>query len=299
MRRLLGALTRLLVSVWGRRAPKSVSGHVALMRRSWEDLSESLGFGSISFLNSPDQEWDREEFLRVGARFVDRMTGRFEEYAPGADFASSSILEIGCGVGRFLLPLSERFREVTGVDISAKMLQKAESLVGSRQNVSLRLNNGLDLSEFPENSFDFCVCAGVFHHITSVKVIQSYVGEGLRVVRPGGMFLFQFMGSRTQQATGTVHTGAKVTARALDQALTGKSYRIREISSDPVDRNATLVIVLEKTQTPVQDVERLFVRQKVVTKAWLAGVYDDVSTPVMDQRVAPGKTAARLTFFDD
>lgn len=277
--------------------PKSVGGHVALMHRSWEALSDSLGFGSISFLNDPDREWDRDEFLRVGSRFVDRMTVRFEEHAPGVDLSSCSILEIGCGVGRFLLPLSDRFRAVTGVDISAKMLHKAGVLTAGRPNVSLRLNNGLDLSEFPDDSFDFCVCAGVFHHITSIQVIQSYVREGLRVVRPGGMFLFQFMGSRTLEATGSVSTGAKITARALDQALSGKNYRVREVSNDPVDKNATLVIVIEKA--PAAEADRLFVRQKIVTKPWLSGVYDDVTTPVMDQRVAPGKTAARLTFFDD
>jgi SAM-dependent methyltransferase len=298
MRRLLQWLARLRMALRGG-APKSVDGHVALMRRSWEELSDSLGFGSISFLKRRDAQWDREEFLRVGTRFVERMTSRFEEYSPGVDLSRCKVLEIGCGVGRFLVPLSQRFAEVTGVDISPKMLDKARALVAGRPNVVLRLNNGLDLSEFADGTFDFCVCAGVFHHITSLEVIQSYVREGLRVVRPGGMFLFQFMGSRLLEATDTVNTGAKVTARALDRALESAAYRIREVSNDPTDRNTSLVVVIEKTASPVDDAQRLFVRQRLVSKPWLAGVYDDVKTPVEDQGVAPGRQAARLTFFDD
>ena len=294
---LLSALRWLSTAVRGG-VPKSVGEHVALMRRSWEGMSDALGFGSISFLDKPEQQWDRDEFLRVGERFVERMTERFGQHAPATGLARCSVLEIGCGLGRFLLPLSHRFGQVTGVDISPKMLEKARSLVGDRPNVLLRLNNGLDLGDLADDSFDFCICAGVFHHITSIEVIQSYVREGLRVVRPGGMFLFQFMGSRTRDASGTVSDGVKITARSLDSALTGKNYRIREISNDPTDRNATLVVVIEKTQTPVADRERLFVRQQIVQKRWLSGVYDDVKTPVMDQRVPPGKKAARLTFFD-
>jgi ubiquinone/menaquinone biosynthesis C-methylase UbiE len=38
-------------------------------------------------------------------------------------------LEIGCGMGRICLALSERFDQVVGYDISTEMLRKARELV--------------------------------------------------------------------------------------------------------------------------------------------------------------------------
>ena len=263
-------------------------------------MSESLNFGSISFLSARGARWDEEEFFRVGERFVERMITRFKEYRPDAVLERGRVLEIGCGVGRFLRPLSRHFAQVTGVDISPKMLATARGILKDTSNVTLLPNNGLDLAGIEDNSFDYCVCAGVFQHITSIEVILNYISEGLRVIRPDGLFLFQFRGASEVVVSGDVLTGAKVTARAIDQALASRHYRIRELSNDPVDKNATLVVVLEKT-TPEQVVpedQHLFARQRIEHKQWLSGVYEDIRTPVVNQRVGENETPSRLAFFD-
>ena len=94
---------------------------------------------------------------------------------------------------------------------------------------------------------DFVVCAGVFQHITALPVICSYVREGLRVARPGGLVLFQFEGTRTSEV-GLGQVGARITASALDRALTDDLFRIREISSDSRDPVRNVVCVVERTE---------------------------------------------------
>ncbi len=63
------------------------------------------------------------------------------------------------------------------------------------------------------------------------------------MLKPGGIFLFQFEGNRTAEQ-GQGQTGAKITAAKLDAALTNAAFRIRELSLDPTDSVRNIVIVI-------------------------------------------------------
>lgn len=282
------------------RVPKSIPEHLKLMKESWEGLSASLDLGAVSFLKERNDRWDEEEFFLVGERFVERMVTRFVEYEPTALLLCKSILEIGCGAGRFLKPLSTRFKRVIGVDISEEMLKRANHLLSSCDNVELRINNGLDLSDFEDDSFDYCICAGVFQHITSTEVINNYIREALRILKPTGMFLFQFRAYEKEQITNNVRVGARLTAKDLDQALYTYNFRILEISNDPIDPDATLVVVIQKVSSgeSVPDSKRLFSQQRIVNKSWLSGVYNGISIAVTARQLQPGEKARRIAFFD-
>ena len=55
-------------------------------------------------------------------------------------------------------------------------------------------NNGCDLAVVPPLVFDFAYSSHVFQHIPSREVIDTYVREVHRLLRPGGLFKFQVMG---------------------------------------------------------------------------------------------------------
>jgi len=77
---------------------------------------------------------------------------------PGA-----SILDVGCGTGRHSVPLAARGYRVTGVDISAGMLEQAAN-AAQAANVSLRLIHS-DATKFSiDEQFDavLCLCEGAF-----------------------------------------------------------------------------------------------------------------------------------------
>jgi ubiquinone/menaquinone biosynthesis C-methylase UbiE len=265
------------------------------MRDLWNSLSRKSKFGFVSHLQS-GQQWDPAEFHVTGMRFVDRMVERIQDYG-NIEPTYATVLETGCGVGRFLKPLACRFRAVTGVDISEEMLKTAKQECISLPNITYLLGDGQTLRGVGDNTQDYCVSAGVFQHITDFGVILSYISEALRVLKPGGLFLFQFEGNRTD-AIGAGQRGAKITARALDEGLKDYQFKIREVSIDPTDRVRNVVVVIQKPAIGESVGNQSFARHKMMERPWMAGVYDDIKTKtLMHERQA--QAPLPLTFYED
>jgi ubiquinone/menaquinone biosynthesis C-methylase UbiE len=284
-----------LYSAWRERY-RDKDTSVRRMRSAWNRLSRTSRLGFISHLQT-GETWNEREFHIVGIRFVDRIMERFADYGE-VEPSYGNVLEIGCGVGRFLKPLACRFKDVRGVDISHEMIKSAKRYCRGMPNISISVNDGQSLGEFPDSSFDYCFSAGVFQHITNIEVILNYVREALRVLRPGGLFLFQFVGSRTEKV-GSGTTGAQITALSLDEGLGGVNYLIREVSVDPADpvRNVVIVIQKPKAGQRVRGADRSFVKYPMTERRWLSGVYDDITTRTqMHERLKKGPD--RLTFYD-
>lgn len=263
-----------------------------MLREQWNRQNRQSTFGYISHL--VDGEWDADEFALAGRRLADRMLERYHDYGTvPADQAT--ILEIGCGVGRFLRPFSDDFRKVIGVDLSEEMLADARRYCEGIANVDLRRNDGATLDGIGEATVDMVVSGGVFQHITVLDAIHSYVREALRVLRPGGVFLFQFEGTRTS-TIGLEQTGAKITARGLDQALRGAPpFRICEVSIDPADPVRNIVCVIQRTAEPSG---ASFRTHQAIERPFVIGVYDGIQTHTdMARRLQ--QPAQRLTFYDD
>lgn len=266
------------------------------MRKLWNELSRKSKLGFVSHLQE-GATWDIQEFHLAGIRFVDRMVNRFEDYG-NVELSCASILEIGCGVGRFVKPLACRFKYVCGVDISEEMIKVAEDNCSCLPNVTLIVNDGTSLKELVDNSFDYCVGAGVFQHITHIEVIIGYIQEAIRVLKPGGVFLFQFEGNKTEPI-GRGAIGARITARDLDAGLNDLPYKIREVSVDPADPVRNVVIVIQKLEPGevTAEANSSFRKHKMTERRWLSGVYDDIRTKTrVHERLK--EEPRRLTFYD-
>jgi SAM-dependent methyltransferase len=267
--------------------------HVKSMRWLWNVLSLKSRFGFVSHLQ-PGQRWDPAEFHLTGVRFVDRMMERLEEFGD-KEPSTATLLEIGCGVGRFMRPFACRFKHVIGIDISRVMLARARRYCAGLPNITYLLNDGASLP-VADGSVDYCVSAGVFQHITDSEVILNYIREALRVLAPGGIFLFQFEGNRTA-AVGHNQLGARISAALLDAGLTDTNFRIREVSIDPKDAMRCVVIVLEKC-TASTPAERSFLTWPMTERRWMSGVYDDVKTRTR-MHARQQQTPLKMTFYDD
>ena len=95
-----------------------------------------------------------------------------------------SILEVGVGTG-LSLPLYPRETRVSGIDISAEMLQRArarKARAGLDQVVELRVMDA-ERMDFPDNSFDKVVAMYV---ASVVPHPPRLVEEMRRVCKPGG-----------------------------------------------------------------------------------------------------------------
>ncbi len=101
---------------------------------------------------------------------------------------NASVLELGVGTG-LSLPLYRPDLQITGIDISEKMLKKAQERVAAtkiKTNITLKIMDAANL-EFPDNSFDFIVAMYV---ASVVPDINAFLKEIARVCKQSGEIVF-------------------------------------------------------------------------------------------------------------
>ncbi|MCC6931770.1 MAG: glycosyltransferase [Deltaproteobacteria bacterium] len=106
-------------------------------------------------------------------------------------------LELGCGVGRILKPLSRYYGKVIGVDVSLAALEKAQQLLDPAANIELFLGNGFDLSGIGDESVDFAFSFASIS-IMPVDAIASYLIELARVLKIDKILKLQVYLGRAQ-----------------------------------------------------------------------------------------------------
>jgi ubiquinone/menaquinone biosynthesis C-methylase UbiE len=107
-------------------------------------------------------------------------------------------LDFGCGVGRLTQALAEYFSEVVGLDISAPMVERAREYNRHGDRCTYRVNLVDDLSQLDSASFDFVYSDKVLQHMHP-SISSRYIGEFFRILKPGGVALFQIPSGRLYQ----------------------------------------------------------------------------------------------------
>jgi phosphatidylethanolamine/phosphatidyl-N-methylethanolamine N-methyltransferase len=98
------------------------------------------------------------------------------------------VLEVGVGTG-LALPHYNPDKRITGIDLSAEMLQQARKRVASLRLTSVAALREMDAesTDFPDASFDIAVAMFVASVVPNAR---GLLAEMRRVVRPGGNILF-------------------------------------------------------------------------------------------------------------
>ncbi len=159
-----------------------------LMRQDWDERARKDAFHYIA---SWRKDWTPESFFQSGEEDYQRLVApifdRWKWEAKG-----KSMLELGCGAGRMTRSFAQRFSHVYAFDISKEMLGHAKALFPGASNVDWILGNGTDLSGLADETVDFAFSYIVLQHMPEPEFAIRYVREMLRVLKPGGLFLFQF-----------------------------------------------------------------------------------------------------------
>jgi len=107
------------------------------------------------------------------------------------------VLEIGCGTGRLLVPWLRDGLEVTGVDLSENMLERARERI-ARLGASARSRARLVQKDMRRLSFrgefNVAVCAfNTMMHLYTHEDIASFLRGVHRALKPDGTFLFDVL----------------------------------------------------------------------------------------------------------
>jgi SAM-dependent methyltransferase len=108
--------------------------------------------------------WDEFHRGRLDETALDHFYATGEEHVlrwiEGRLPLTGRALDFGCGTGRIVIPLSRRFDEVTGVDVSPSMLEECRRSCEARGITNVTLTSAI-----PAGPFDFIHSSAVFQHV--------------------------------------------------------------------------------------------------------------------------------------
>ena len=174
-------------------SPAMTTRSVDGMRTYWDDRARENAAWYVDTSLSFDDP-DMDQFWRQGERIVEIALDEAPAKAPAGRAVA---VEIGSGLGRNCKAMAGRFDRVVGVDIAPEMVRRATELVPEAE---FHLVDGASLTPIADASADLVFSFTVFQHIPDLAVIQRYIAEAGRVLRPGGVFAFQWNNESGQRA---------------------------------------------------------------------------------------------------
>jgi SAM-dependent methyltransferase len=166
-------------------------GVLEQMRSDWNARAREDFRYYVAFGRRGQQD---EDFFASAGDVVRRLEEDLKRLPRHVSAEERRGLEVGCGPGRLLRPLSRNFGELHGVDVSDEMIHLAEERFRGGARIKVHLTNGADLAPLPSGYFDFVYSYAVFQHIPSREVVLGYFSEIRRVLKDGGITRFQING---------------------------------------------------------------------------------------------------------
>jgi ubiquinone/menaquinone biosynthesis C-methylase UbiE len=138
-------------------------------------------------------EWDKnikrpDHYVNIEngySRFLEFMRKEVPNSKRGAHMIA---LDSGCGTGTIADLLKEKGYRVSGVDISPEMLRFAHKPT----TIQYVLANSLDLP-YSDDRFDIVCTRGVLLSHVGKKYTDMFIREHSRVLKNGGVFIFDFI----------------------------------------------------------------------------------------------------------
>ncbi|MGI8785307.1 MAG: class I SAM-dependent methyltransferase [Acidobacteriota bacterium] len=197
------------------------------MKRDWDQRAlENARY----YVATEQPEWSDQDFFQSGEATVKgEIIAEFTEICRGRFPADMRVLEIGCGAGRVTRALARLFGQVEAVDVSGEMIQQARAALQGSANVCFHRNNGVDLSMFGAEEFDFAFSSIVFQHIPSKAVVEHYIRETWRVLRPGSIFKFQVQGFALDEANCDTWVGVGFSEQEMRDIAEHSRYKVGRV----------------------------------------------------------------------
>ncbi len=166
------------------------------------------------------------------------------------------VLDIGCATGTQCADLSDSVKQMTGIDISSKLLAIAEQRLAEKdiENVEFVETNAFD-ERFQAHQFDAVMAFHVMHFYIDINTIINRIYE---LLRPGGIFISEtgcladrgkFLGSalKTAGAVGFLPRMSIHSDRQLQAAIKNAGFEILDKTKYSKDPDAEFTYIAKKT----------------------------------------------------
>ena len=170
------------------------------------------------------KQWYEELFANYGLKydrenFVQGTIGECDFIEQEINYDKTTrILDIGCGTGRHSIELSKRGYTVTGIDLSASLLNRAKEKA-SKQNLSIdfKKQDARKLKYFNEFDLVIMLCEGAFSLMETDEMNFQILSNATNALKPKGKLIFttlnglfplfhsvqEFLASATQEGNAT------------------------------------------------------------------------------------------------
>lgn len=173
-----------------------------MINRNYESIREFWTAPTMKEAKSiihPAEDWEsptNSVMPCIITTTVRKLLGEQREFA----------VEIGAGVGRLVVPMAGVFGQVVGVDICPKMVDLSKEYIPKSVQHLARvvLTDGKTL-DFQDNAVDFVYSVICFQHIPTREMIQQYLRESYRILRPGGVLRVQTMVGTPEKEFDGIH----------------------------------------------------------------------------------------------
>lgn len=133
-------------------------------------------------------------FYATATEVVNNLESELRRVPP-SQRGGGRALEIGCGAGRLMRPMSRHFTEIHGVDIASQRVALAREQLRDIPHAHAHAIERASLSQFPDDWFDFVYSPTIFQQTSNREVIVAYLQEIRRTLKPGGLACLRFNGS--------------------------------------------------------------------------------------------------------
>lgn len=151
----------------------------------WEKLAKK---NSLYYINSDKgRKITEEEFWESGREDFHTYIANDPIIQSYLLWSGTTILDIGCGIGRMVKYMARYFKKVIGIDISGEMIRQGREKLKRLDNVELIETDG-ETIPLPDDSVDFVFSYLVFQHMKSREMVEKNFKETYRVLKPKGLF---------------------------------------------------------------------------------------------------------------
>ena len=115
------------------------------------------------------------------------VPGRLRWFDRHVSWGAQDVLDLGCAGGFMAEAIAQRGATVTGIDPAAQAIQAARDHAAESE-LNIRYDVGVgEALPYADATFDIVVCVDVLEHVQDLAQVCAEVA---RVLKPGGMFLF-------------------------------------------------------------------------------------------------------------